>query len=151
MSDAKVLARLYEVMTEHGFHELDLAAGSWSCRLVVDSHDASTPGEEVSGRAVVDQETEAAPEWAGEEDLPAMPIRVVAERVGVFRVGKEPLVPGMKVAANKVLGTLKGISVQDHVTAPRPGTILTVDIKDGEIAEFGRLLFTLDPAPVEGK
>lgn len=154
MSDAKILARLYEAMAEHGFHELDLKAGSWSCHLVVDPQVVAAGSPEGPGAETAAPSQEPGgplEDWKVEEGTEVMPIRVVAERVGVFRFGKHPLAPGMKVTANQVLGTLKGISVQDQVTAPRSGTILTVDIKDGEIAEFGRLLFTLEPAPEEGK
>lgn len=147
MNHAEVLRRLYETLVENEFHEIDVRFPDFSCRLLIE------PGAgEVAGP---DGEVAAGPEDGLMQD-PTDPeaaevVRITAERVGVFRGGKEQVVVGQKVPAGRVLGIIKGISVQDQVVAPREGKILEVGIKDGEIVEFGRILFTLGPVGHDGK
>lgn len=74
---------------------------------------------------------------------------VISERVGVFSFGKRPpLAKGLAVKKGEVLGIIKGISIQDNVVAPRAGNLDQVNVKEGEIVEFGRVLFSLAPETV---
>ena len=147
MKHAEVLRRLYETLVENEFHEIDVRFPDFSCRLLIE------PG--TGAAAAKDGEQADGPEEGLTPD-PADPeaaevVRITAERVGVFRSGKEQVVAGQKVPAGRVLGIIKGISVQDQVVVPREGKILEVGIKEGEIVEFGRILFTLGPVGRDGQ
>lgn len=143
MKHVELIRQLNAGMVAHKFQLLDLTFGGCSCRLVVSP--ASQEGNAESPPST------SGPSDAGLDGLQPSsapePLRMTAERVGVFRARKDPLQPGQPVAAGEVLGTIRGISFQDQIAAPREGRLSSIHIEDGEIVEFGRLLFCLEAEP----
>lgn len=52
---------------------------------------------------------------------------------------------GQKVEAGTPLLILEAMKMQNDVRAPRAGTVLTVDVKDGDLVSKGQLMVELEP------
>jgi len=72
-------------------------------------------------------------------------LEIFSQRVGIFSFVKKIPLPEVEVKAGEVLGLIKGISIQDPVNSPCNGKITEIHVKDGEIVEFGKLLFKIKP------
>ena len=130
------LKKLLNAMEEGGFHQLDLQIGTDRVRLV---RAPNAPSETLphSGK----------PAASPPPDVVEIPkVHVVSERVGVFTFGKFQIPLGTETKRGQVLGTIKGISIQDAVVCPIHGRLLTVHVKEGDLVEFGRVLFSLEKA-----
>lgn len=131
------LRMLIGEMRNAGFAELEIESADVNVRMVLGSTPVSGPAfalgpeSEQSGGATED----AAPRLAS----------VTAERVGVFSFGKQLIEAGSKVSRGQTLGIIKGISIQDQVVAPVAGTVDAVFAQEGEIIDFGRVLFSILP------
>ncbi len=122
---------LYDAMTKGGFNLLEMSTPFSRLRLFVPMQnkvfEQPSPSEsEPSPVPTVIKRTE-----------------VISERVGIFSF-KAPLEPGVVLKKGQILGIIKGISIQDQVIAPCNGKITAVHIRNGEIVEFGKLLFTIE-------
>jgi acetyl-CoA carboxylase biotin carboxyl carrier protein len=111
------------------------------------------------GKAATLGDSEALTAYAGEPNSPlqraSQPQKqpgtaVTAPLVGVVYLRKEPDAPkfvelGAPVEAGDVLCLIEAMKMFSEITAPVAGTITSIDIADGELAEFGAPLFTIEP------
>ncbi|HOT26844.1 MAG TPA: hypothetical protein PLU72_01570 [Candidatus Ozemobacteraceae bacterium] len=132
---AAQLRMLIGEMRNAGFAELEIESADLNVRMVLGSAPASAPApspdSELPGKSA--------------EDAAPKPVSVTAERVGVFSFGKQRIEAGSKVSKGQALGIIKGISIQDQVVAPVSGTVDAVFVREGEIIDFGRALFSILP------
>jgi acetyl-CoA carboxylase biotin carboxyl carrier protein len=132
------IRRVFQAMQEAGFQTIRLDADGRKLRLKL----APTAG---SADADKNAETRAvAGTGVGEALLPKA-ITILSERVGVFGPGKKPIQVGEKVKKGDILGEIKGISIQDQIICSANGLISQVCVRPGEIIEFGKPLFVVEP------
>lgn len=127
--EVKQIRKLYEAMDANGYTSLELELGkNQSLKLVVDS---SLP--------VID---EIEPEDL-EDAFVATQIEIRSDKVGVFSFSKE-LKPGENIKKGEILGQVKGISFQDKIKCSASGKIVKINIKEGEVVDYGRLLLLVE-------
>lgn len=68
---------------------------------------------------------------------------IVSTSVGVFNMKSTDIREGKKVSKNEILGIIKGLNTQEQVKSPVDGEIINIFIHNGEIADYGRLLFEI--------
>lgn len=131
----RAIKQLLEAMEQGGYRHLDLQIGAERIKLVRD-------------RCVAEPERveTAADRTNGPADDPVGLMQVLSDRVGVYSGGKAPVQVGHTVKKGQPLGIIKGISIQDTVTAPVAGVIREMFVKEGDLVEFGRRLFAIEPA-----
>ncbi|MFZ2957107.1 MAG: hypothetical protein WA705_09475 [Candidatus Ozemobacteraceae bacterium] len=139
---------LHKAMTDGGFHQLDLTVGVTRLKLVRLPETIQPDSCENSALQVA-----TGADSAKSSDAPLVSaitiVQVISERVGIFTYGKrKPLEIGTPVKRGEILGTIKGISIQDHILAPVAGIITAVFVTEGEIVEFGRRLFSIEKEPL---
>ncbi len=146
MDDINVgqLQRLLTALDQEGFQSLDLSFPQQGIRVkvVVPQRARDLPSDR-PGPATHVPSTESGSASVAENLF----VKVLSERVGIFSGGKTPIAPGSKIARNAPLGAIKGISFQDTVRSPVDGKLAEIHVRDGEIVEFGKLLFTIERLP----
>ena len=132
--DPSQVRKLYEAMSSSGFESLELQVG-----------------EHERVRLLLSPKAAAATMAKSQKELDEVAktpttITVASERVGVFHFPKKSVSDGDHVTTDQVLGIIRGVSIQDQVTAPTNGEIVSVLVQEGQIVEFGQHLFVLLPA-----
>ena len=122
------IRKLWETMARHRFAELDLRVRDQRIRMVL-SPTREQPGSLTTAEAPAEAESG--------------PISCVvrSEKVGLFSFGKVRLESGASVKKGQLLGSIKGVSMQDQVVAPQAGCIEEILVEEGAIVEFGQPLF----------
>ncbi|MBF0499414.1 MAG: biotin/lipoyl-binding protein [Candidatus Riflebacteria bacterium] len=142
--NVRQIESLHKALVESGFHHLEVTFGKIKLKLVRNP---------AISDVLTDSETSAADSGIGQSDPQTHPVttmNVISERVGIFTFGKRAALEiGVTVKRGEILGTIKGISIQDHVTAPVSGTVTAIFVTEGEIVEFGRRLFILEKEKIE--
>ncbi|GII63039.1 hypothetical protein Skr01_31240 [Sphaerisporangium krabiense] len=77
--------------------------------------------------------------------------RIVAPLVGTFygapSPGAEPFVGvGDVVQAGKQVAIVEAMKLMNAVTADRSGTVVSIEVSDGEFVEYGQTLIVIEPA-----
>lgn len=134
--NTRAIKQLLEAMEQGGYRHLDLQIGAERIKLVRDR--CATTANDV--------ETAVAGETSAQIDEKVGLIQVLSDRVGVYTGGKAPVQIETAVKKGQSLGIIKGISIQDTVTAPVAGVIKEMFVKEGDLVEFGRRLFAIEPA-----
>ena len=145
MKSGKMIKKLYDAMVANHFQNLEISLGQVSCRLVAFPHDPTDPSAVLPemGAAEVGSDDLEVPQDS-EKSLADKLVKVIAERVGVFYSGSNPVSAGQSVLLGNVLGTIRGISFEYHINAPVDGRVVSIHINEGEIIEYGRMLFCLE-------
>jgi biotin carboxyl carrier protein len=127
--EVKHIRKLYEAMETNGYSVLELELGkSETLKLVLDQ---SLPV--VDDVDCVDQE----------EAFASTQIEIRSDKVGVFSFTKE-IAPGDLIKKGEILGTVKGISFQEKIKCSASGKIASVNIKEGEVVDYGKLLILVE-------
>jgi len=145
MKSGKMIKKLYDAMVANHFQNLEISLGQVSCRLVAFPHDPTDPSAVLPemGAAEVGSDELEVPQDS-EKSLADKLVKVIAERVGVFYSGSNPVSAGQPVLLGNVLGTIRGISFEYPINAPVDGRVVSIHINEGEIVEYGRMLFCLE-------
>ncbi len=135
----RAIKQLLDAMEQGGYQHLDLQIGDERIKLV-----RSTEALSASAASAPDHQTT-------DEKVPGglttgNSVTIFSDRVGIYSGGKTPVQVGAQVKKGQSLGVIKGISIQDNVGCPVSGTIRQMYVKEGEIVEFGRRLFEIEPA-----
>lgn len=87
----------------------------------------------------------AAPTAVEEPETPVTrpPRAVNASLVGLFRAANPPVRAGDEVTAGQPLGAIDSMGIQNPVTAPIGGRVLTMAVGDGDGVQYGQLLVQL--------
>ena len=135
------LRKLYKALKQAGLQKLELETSSGKVKMCLTR-------EALAGAPAADPE-ERSEIVAGEEHLhdahSSRSVVVLSERVGIFVAGKWVPEVGDIVKAGDILGFIKGISIQDQVVCPCDGMILEIQVEVGQIVEFGKALFLIEP------
>ncbi len=127
--EVKHIRKLYEAMETNGYSVLELELGkSETLKLVLDQ---SLPV--IDDLGCVDQE----------EAFASTQIEIRSDKVGVFSFTKE-IAPGDLIKRGEILGTVKGISFQEKIKCSASGKIASVNIKEGEVVDYGKLLILVE-------
>ena len=131
------IERLYQAMKHAGFAVLTLEQAEQKLHLRL-NREAFVPATSTPATSAG---------VGGEPEEPALPrsVTIFSERVGVFGAGKNPIQPGDQIKKGGILGVVKGISIQDQIVCSCDGVITQVCVRSGEIVEFGKPLFILEP------
>lgn len=134
--EASHLKKLYRAMAENGYELLELELepkNKLRLKLDVVSNTKLTaePYEDES-----DEETEM--------EVPSTQIEIRSDKVGTFTFSGETFKPGDLITKDQTLGFVKGISFQDRIKCSVDGTIASMEINEGDVVDYGRLLFVVN-------
>ena len=140
------IRKLAELLTAHGLTKLEVEDGGVIVRMekvlsVSPQAAASAQPPTVSENTNISDENNDKFNFANLYE-------VKSPLVGVFYAGPspeaEPFVHiGSKVGKGDVLCIVEAMKLMNKITAERDGEIADVCIKDGEIAEYGQVLFKM--------
>ncbi|HNV70368.1 MAG TPA: biotin/lipoyl-binding protein [Candidatus Ozemobacteraceae bacterium] len=135
----RAIKQLLEAMEQGGYRHLDLQIGDERIKLVRDRDTAPATAAAAEDEALCGKtQTDGTPS--------GKLVPVLSDRVGVYSVGKTPIQVGGEVKKGQAMGVIKGISIQDTVAAPLAGIVRQIHVHEGDIVEFGRRLFEIEPA-----
>ncbi len=133
--EANQIKKLYQAMAENGFSSLELELAEKNrVRLVLDSSHENFPGDVIAQLADLD-ETESAANTQ---------VEIRSDKVGTFTFSERKLKTGDRIKKGETLGLVKGISFQDRIKCSLDGVIHRVEVENGSVVDYGRLLFLVD-------
>ena len=147
--DLRKLKKLIDLVQESGISELEVTEGEEKVRIA--KHSTAAPATyyaQVPPAAAAAPAPLAAPAPADVEDeLPDGHI-VKSPMVGTFyrasAPGAKPLVElGQKVASGERLCIIEAMKLMNEITAETPGTIMEVCVGNGQVVEFGQVLYRI--------
>ena len=130
--EAEQIRKLYQAMSENGFSSLELELGETDrVRIALDTQQESIPADVLADLAMVD------------DDEPAMgtQVEIRSDKVGTFSFAGRILQAGDRIKKGEVIGVVKGISFQDRIKCSLDGVISQVEVAEGAMVDYGRLLF----------
>ncbi|MBF0405951.1 MAG: hypothetical protein HQM10_01250 [Candidatus Riflebacteria bacterium] len=130
------LDSLYQAMRDGGFGFLQLEKNFEKVTMIRNNSEFT-----VSESPSREEHPEKTPE--SEVQVSEKMHKIFSEHVGVFSFGKKKPAEGMPVKSGELLGLIKGISHHDNVTASSSGKLSSVRVAEGEIVDFGHLLFEI--------
>ncbi len=133
--EANQIKKLYQAMTENGFSSLELEIAEKNrVRLVLDSSHEDFPGDVIAQLADLDEA----------ESPASTQVEIRSDKVGTFAFSERKLRAGDRIKKGETLGLVKGISFQDRIKCSLDGVIHRVEVEDGLVVDYGRLLFLVD-------
>ena len=148
--DLETLRGIAELMEEHGLTRLKLDEKDLKLDIAREVAASAAPAPAPEPTAV----PEAAPTPCGLSTADGQPVdsarvsEVCAPMVGVFYAapapGAEPFVRvGGRVKKGDTLCILEAMKLMNEVVAERDGEVVEACVEDGELVEYGRVLFRI--------
>lgn len=135
--EANQIKKLYQAMSENGFSTLELELGKKNrVRLTLEQTSAAEmiPGDVLAQLAEVE-----------DSEAPASTqVEIRSDKVGTFNFSDRKLKAGDRIKKGETLGLVKGISFQDRIKCSLDGVIHKVEVEDGAVVDYGRLLFLVN-------
>lgn len=135
--EANQIKKLYQAMSENGFSTLELELGKKNrVRLTLEQNSTAEmiPGDVLAQLAE-----------AEDSEAPATTqVEIRSDKVGTFNFSERKLKAGDRIKKGETLGLVKGISFQDRIKCSLDGVIHKVEVEDGAVVDYGRLLFLVN-------
>lgn len=155
--DLRKLKTLIDLVAESDISELEITEGEGKVRIVKAAprqESATAPAGAYAAAAtpapLVVPAVPAAPAAAAAAEAPAMPAghAVSSPMVGTFyrasAPGAAPFVQvGDKVAEGQTLCVIEAMKLMNEIPSDKAGTILSIEVENGEPVEFGQTLFVI--------
>ena len=134
--EASHLKKLYRAMAENGYELLELELEPKKrLRLKLDA---------TSNVKLLAEPFEEEIEDEIETDVSSTQIEIRSDKVGTFTFSGETFKHGDMIKKDQTLGFVKGISFQDRIKCSVDGTIASMEINEGDVVDYGRLLFVIN-------
>lgn len=102
-------------------------------------------GESIElGRRVLDRRAAGIPDEARFEAPPVHADLITADLVGIFHLSRPAPAEGDLLEADRELAYIEALGIRNPVRSRGPGRILAVRRADGELVEYGSVLFEID-------
>lgn len=130
----KQIKELHAAMTVHGYTELNLELkGQSSVKLVLDN----------SCAPIVNTKSQVKDECSSDAFVSTQ-IEVRSDKVGTFTFKDQEVKCGDKISKGEIIGVVDGISFKEAIKCSVDGVISSVNITEGAVVDYGRLLFIVD-------
>ncbi len=145
--DIRKVKKLIELLEESGIAEIEITEGEESVRISRFRDEASAVS--VVGHAPPQAAAQiAAPAAAAEPAAEAAGHKVLAPMVGTFYRSSTPEAEpfakvGDKIAVGDTLCIIEAMKMMNQIESDVSGTVLSVEIDNGEPIEFGQVLFVI--------
>ncbi|TDJ44291.1 MAG: acetyl-CoA carboxylase biotin carboxyl carrier protein [Gammaproteobacteria bacterium] len=148
--DIRKVKKLIELLEESGIAEIEITEGEESVRITRYRNEG--PAEPVVGYAPPQAAPQiAAPAAAAPAAAPAAEPaghKVLAPMVGTFYRSSTPEAEpfakvGDKIAVGDTLCIIEAMKMMNQIESDVSGTVLSVEIDNGEPIEFGQVLFVI--------
>jgi len=148
--DIRKVKKLIELLEESGIAEIEITEGEESVRIT--RYRNEVPAEPVVGYAPPQAAPQiAAPAAAAPAAAPAAEPaghKVLAPMVGTFYRSSTPEAEpfakvGDKIAVGDTLCIIEAMKMMNQIESDVSGTVLSVEIDNGEPIEFGQVLFVI--------
>lgn len=134
--EASHLKKLYQAMAKNGYELLELEFGRKNkLRLKLDT----TSNLKLLAEPCTDETCKEI-----EMGVPSTQIEIRSDKVGSFTFSDEVFKPGDLIKKDQTLGFVKGISFQDRIKCSVDGTISSMEVNEGDVVDYGRLLFVIN-------
>jgi acetyl-CoA carboxylase biotin carboxyl carrier protein len=143
--DIRKVKKLIELLEESGIAEIEITEGEESVRISRFRDEA--PAVPVVGQAPPQAAAQIAAPAAGPAAEPAGH-KVLAPMVGTFYRSSTPEAEpfakvGDKIAVGDTLCIIEAMKMMNQIESDVAGTVLSVEIDNGEPIEFGQVLFVI--------
>jgi len=147
--DIRKVKKLIELLEESGIAEIEITEGEESVRI--SRYRDKAPADPVVGHAPPQAAAQiAAPAAAPAAEPAAEPAghKVLAPMVGTFYRSSTPEAEpfakvGDKIAVGDTLCIIEAMKMMNQIESDVAGTVLSVEIDNGEPIEFGQVLFVI--------
>ena len=127
------IKELCSSMNEQGFQELELEINNiGKLKLVLEDSPSDYNKE-----AKLEHDTE-------EEVFPSTQIEIRSDKIGSFSFANKQIKTGDPIKKDEVIGIVDGISFKEKIKCSVDGLISSINIAEGEVVDYGRLLFIID-------
>jgi acetyl-CoA carboxylase biotin carboxyl carrier protein len=149
--DIRKVKKLIELLEESGIAEIEITEGEESVRI--SRYQNVVPAAPVVGHAA--PAAAAPPAAAGAAPVAAAPAgeetkghKILAPMVGTFYRSSSPesepfAKVGDKITAGDTLCIIEAMKMMNQIESDVSGTVLSVEIENGEPIEFGQVLFVI--------
>ena len=149
--DIRKVKKLIELLEESGIAEIEITEGEESVRI--SRYQNAVPAAPVVGHAA--PAAAAPPAAAGAAPVAAAPAgeetkghKILAPMVGTFYRSSSPesepfAKVGDKITAGDTLCIIEAMKMMNQIESDVSGTVLSVEIENGEPIEFGQVLFVI--------
>jgi acetyl-CoA carboxylase biotin carboxyl carrier protein len=149
--DIRKVKKLIELLEESGIAEIEITEGEESVRI--SRYQNVAPAAPVVGHAA--PAAAAPPAAAGAAPVAAAPAgeetkghKILAPMVGTFYRSSSPesepfAKVGDKITAGDTLCIIEAMKMMNQIESDVSGTVLSVEIENGEPIEFGQVLFVI--------
>jgi acetyl-CoA carboxylase biotin carboxyl carrier protein len=149
--DIRKVKKLIELLEESGIAEIEITEGEESVRI--SRYQNVVPAAPVVGHAA--PAAAAPPAAAGAVPVAAAPAgeetkghKILAPMVGTFYRSSSPesepfAKVGDKITAGDTLCIIEAMKMMNQIESDVSGTVLSVEIENGEPIEFGQVLFVI--------
>ena len=147
--DIRKVKKLIELLEESGIAELEITEGEESVRI--SRYPNEVPTAPVVGYAPPQAPAQVAAPAAAPAEAPAAETaghKVLAPMVGTFYRSSTPEAEpfakvGDKIAVGDTLCIIEAMKMMNQIESDVSGTVLSVEIDNGEPIEFGQVLFVI--------
>ena len=147
--DIRKVKKLIELLEESGIAEIEITEGEESVRISRYPNEA--PAAPVVGPAAQQAPAQVAAPAAVQAEAPAAETaghKVLAPMVGTFYRSSTPEAEpfakvGDKIAVGDTLCIIEAMKMMNQIESDVSGTVLSVEIDNGEPIEFGQVLFVI--------
>jgi acetyl-CoA carboxylase biotin carboxyl carrier protein len=145
--DIRKVKKLIELLEESGIAEIEITEGEESVRI--SRYRDEPPAIPVVGHAPPQAAAQiAAPAAAAEPAAETAGHKVLAPMVGTFYRSSTPEAEpfakvGDKIAVGDTLCIIEAMKMMNQIESDVSGTVLSVEIDNGEPIEFGQVLFVI--------
>ena len=130
----KQIKDLHASMAMHGYSELNLELkGQSNLKLVID--ESLTPAMQIE--TVQSQDDKIA-------EFPTTQIEIRSDKVGTFSFKDREIKLNDEIKKGEIIGIVDGISFKEIIKCSVNGVVTSVNIAEGEVVDYGRLLFVVD-------
>jgi acetyl-CoA carboxylase biotin carboxyl carrier protein len=146
--DIRKVKKLIELLEESGIAEIEITEGEESVRI--SRYRDKDPADPVVGHAPPQAAAQIAAPAAAAAEPAAEPAghKVLAPMVGTFYRSSTPEAEpfakvGDKIAVGDTLCIIEAMKMMNQIESDVAGTVLSVEIDNGEPIEFGQVLFVI--------
>lgn len=144
--DEGAIERLVKLLDEHGLTELEYGEGRWHVRV---SRAAAGQPAAPAPAPAQGPESEQPEDLATQESAAAHPGAITSPMVGTVYLAPEPgtapyVKVGDAVGEGQTLFLIEAMKTMNPITAPRPGRVAQIFVRNASPVEYGEVLIILE-------
>lgn len=132
------LKQIIELMGRSSLTELEIEEGDLKIRLGKST--SAVVADSISVPNIIQEEKNEAPEAV--ENIQKGKFEIKAPMVGIFHPAQHEVVVGSRLLKGESICIIEAMKLMNEIEIPQDGEIISVGVKDGDMVEYGQVLFT---------